>query len=131
MINTLVKKQWHIIFSRLLFIVVGSCYLSLPAHATELIDEDAASSATTLGTQSPVEVAALIISAFLGLLGIIAVTYIIYAGFLWMTAGGNPQKADKAKGILKSAVIGLVLIMASYSLATYVFGALEQATGYQ
>jgi hypothetical protein len=32
---------------------------------------------------------AFIIKAFLGLLGIIAVALMLYAGFLWMTAGGK------------------------------------------
>jgi hypothetical protein len=49
---------------------------------------------------------------------------------LWLTAGGNEPKITKAKGILRSSIIGLILIIASYSIAVFVFSALEDATGY-
>ena len=49
---------------------------------------------------------------FLGLLAITAV-FLIYAGFLWVTAGGDPNAATKARQMLVNALIGLgVALMA-------------------
>jgi hypothetical protein len=70
-----------------------------------------------------------IIQIFLGLLGIIAVVLIIYAGFLWMTAAGNEEQIDRAKKTLVSALIGLMIILASLGIATFILNSLLQATG--
>ena len=82
-----------------------------------------------LSTQTPEQTAASIISAFLGILAILALALILYAGFTWMTAAGDEQKVTKAKDTLRSATIGLIIILASYGIALYVFGLIEGATG--
>ena len=61
-----------------------------------------------------------IVQTFLGFLGVLAVVLIIYAGFLWLTAGGDPSKVDKAKGYIKNAVIGLIIILAAYIITSFV-----------
>ena len=62
-----------------------------------------------------------IINVALGLLGIVALLLILYGGFLWMTAGGNSEKLDKAKKIILRAVIGLIIIISAYSITYFVF----------
>lgn len=69
-----------------------------------------------------------IIRAALSLTGTIFLVLIIYAGFVWMTAGGNEEKIRKAKLIIQSAVIGLIIILSSYSITEFVIGSLTQAT---
>jgi hypothetical protein len=69
-----------------------------------------------------------IINVLLGLLGVILVCLIIYAGFLWMTAQGDPEKVKKAKQIMGNAIVGMVLIFAAYSIATFVIEKLVTAT---
>ncbi|MBP6884791.1 MAG: hypothetical protein KBC17_03115 [Candidatus Pacebacteria bacterium] len=69
-----------------------------------------------------------VIKVILGLLGIIALSLIIYAGFLWMTAAGNEDNITKAKGIISASVIGLVIILSAYSITTFVFENLVGAT---
>ena len=69
------------------------------------------------------------ISAFLGLLGIIFLVLIIYAGFEWMTAQGDEEKVTKAKDTLTRAVIGLVIIIAAYSITYFVFSSLPGGEG--
>jgi len=70
-----------------------------------------------------------IINYVLGLLGLIAVVIIIYAGFLWMTAGGNANQVDKAKKWLINGVIGLTIILLSFAITSYVFSVLNKITG--
>ncbi len=61
-----------------------------------------------------------IINFFLGLLGLIAVAFLIYAGVLMVTAGGNEEQVGKAKKIITYAVIGIVIIILSYTIVTFV-----------
>jgi hypothetical protein len=69
-----------------------------------------------------------IIQAFLGILGVVALVLIIYAGWLWMTAGGDEEKVSHAKRILTQAVIGLIIILASFAITTFVISRLVEAT---
>jgi hypothetical protein len=84
---------------------------------------------TGLGDRSPQLVIASVIRIFLGFLGIIAVGLILYAGLLWMTSGGNADQVDKAKRILRNAIIGLLLILSAFAIATFIINRLADATG--
>lgn len=48
-----------------------------------------------------------------------AVFAIIYGGFTYMTAGGDPTKIQKGNQIITYAVIGLILSVASYSIVRF------------
>lgn len=69
-----------------------------------------------------------IIRIVLGLLGTVFLCLTVYAGFLWMTAAGNDEQVGKALGILKTAVIGLVIILASYSITYFVLDSIFKVT---
>lgn len=77
--------------------------------------------------KDPRAIVASIIKILLSFLGTIAVVLIIYAGFLWMTAGGKPDNIKKAKDIMSAAVVGLVLILISYGITVFVTNALSNA----
>lgn len=61
-----------------------------------------------------------LIGSALGLLGIILVVIIIYAGFLWMTAQGSEEKVKQAKLMIKNAIIGMILIFTAYAITNFV-----------
>ncbi|MEK9182999.1 MAG: pilin [Patescibacteria group bacterium] len=65
-------------------------------------------------------IVAKIIRAALGLVGIIMIGFIIYAGWMYMTAGGNEEKIDTAKRILKNLVIGLAIILSALGIVQFV-----------
>ena len=46
----------------------------------------------------------------------------IFAGFLWMTAGGNDEKVSQAKKTLAAAIVGLALLLAAYAISEFVIG---------
>lgn len=84
-----------------------------------------------LGEEDPRVIIASVIRVVLGFLGIIAVVIIILGGFKWMTAAGNEDKIDEAKKLITAGVIGLVIILASWGIATFVMKAIYTATDAQ
>jgi hypothetical protein len=56
----------------------------------------------------------------LSVLGIIFLIITIYAGFRWMTAGGNEEQITASKQLLKNAVIGLAIIFSSLAITRFV-----------
>lgn len=46
--------------------------------------------------------------------------YMIWGGIEWITSGGDKGKAESARNKLTSAIIGLVIVAASYALITLV-----------
>ncbi len=56
------------------------------------------------------------IRGFLGLVGTIFFVLTIYAGVLWMTAQGNSEQVEKAQGILKTAVLGMIIVFAAFGI---------------
>lgn len=71
--------------------------------------------------QDPRLIVATTIRILLGLTGTVFLGLTIYAGYLWMTAGGNEDDVGKAKTLLTQAVIGLMVILLSYSITIFVF----------
>jgi hypothetical protein len=71
-----------------------------------------------------VQIAGYIISVFLGLLGIIFVGLMIYAGYNWMTAQGEQKKIDTAKSTIQAAIIGLIITASAYAIYFFVFSKL-------
>lgn len=61
-----------------------------------------------------------IIAAILGMLGTVFLVLTIYAGVLWMTASGEEAKIEKAKEILKAAIIGLAIVLSAYTITFFV-----------
>ena len=69
-----------------------------------------------------------IINIALGFLGVIAVGIILLGGFKWMTAAGNEDKTTEAKQLLGAGVIGLVIILSAWALATFIINQIYGAT---
>jgi len=82
----------------------------------------------SLTTTDPRTVIGRIINVALGFLGVIAVGIVLLGGFKWMTAGGNEEKTEEAKKLLGAGVIGLVIILCSWAIATFVINQLMTAT---
>jgi len=70
-----------------------------------------------------------IIRWLLGLVGLVLVVIIMYAGYLWMTAGGNEDQITQAKSVIRNAVIGLAIILSAYSIVSFAMNLLGYNTG--
>ena len=60
------------------------------------------------------------VNFFIGFLGIIATIMFVYAGVLWVTAGGNDESIGKSKKIMTYAALGLVVVILSYSIVQFI-----------
>jgi len=69
------------------------------------------------------------ISILLGLLGIVFVVLVVYAGFLYLTSAGAEDNVKKAKKLLTQAIIGLIIIVSAYAISSYVIDALMAVSG--
>lgn len=65
-------------------------------------------------------VVSIVIQAFLGLLGVIFISYMLFAGYGWMTAGGDEEKVNKAKDTIQRAIIGLIITIGAYAITFFV-----------
>lgn len=81
-----------------------------------------------LSTQSLQVTVGALIQQFLTLIGVVLVVVIIYAGFMWMTAGGDTEKIKKAKAWLTNAIVGLIIVFAAYAIAEFVIDAIITGT---
>jgi hypothetical protein len=120
------KKRRFLIFGCFLFLLAVFLFVILP-HVSFAQNLDLGTSygeKIGLTNKDPRLIAAQIIRVILGFLGIIAVSLIIYAGFLWMTSQGDEQKIEKAKNIIKNAVIGLIIILASFAIVSFIINKL-------
>lgn len=81
-----------------------------------------------LGSKDPRIIIASVIRVLLGFLGILAVGLIMYGGWLYMTSEGDEKKIETAKNIIKDAVIGLIIILSSFALASFILKWLYDGT---
>lgn len=65
------------------------------------------------------------LSIALGLVGTIALIYLIYGGVTYMTSGGNPDKVGQAKNTIFYAILGIVLTILSWSIITYIIKSIK------
>lgn len=68
----------------------------------------------------PENIISSIIGGFLSFLGVIFVVLMIYGGYLWMTDRGNEDQVKKAKDLIASAIIGLLVIISAYAISYFV-----------
>ncbi len=74
------------------------------------------------------EIIGIVIQAFLGILGVLFLSYLLYAGYNWMTAQGDEEKVTKAKDTISRAVIGLIVTIGAYAISVWVFARLLSTT---
>lgn len=84
-----------------------------------------------LGNKPLMETVSQLINVLLSVLGVIAVIIILMGGFKWMTAAGNEEKVGEAKKLLGAGIVGLVIILAAFAIASFVISNLANATGSQ
>lgn len=62
---------------------------------------------------------------FLIAAGVIAVVYLVYGGILYITAGGDAEKATKGRTAVINAIIGIIIILLAYVIVRWVGSILQ------
>ena len=83
------------------------------------------SSASTTLAQDPRVTAAIAVRYFLSLLGTILLILIVMSGYWYFTARGDDEKITRAQTTIKQALMGMVLILTAYAIATYTINSLS------
>ena len=119
-------KNFLIIF--LILAIAHSAFLicSYSAYAETLFEKSLNDTAQGTGhkdleiaERSLPEIIGTIIQAILAFLGVILLILIIYGGYIWMLARGNEQEVEKAKNIIKNALIGLIIALAAWAITFF------------
>lgn len=88
-------------------------------------DDGAGYESTGLWSKPIPEIIGQIVQIVLSFLGVIFLILMIYAGYTWMTARGNEQEVEKAKSLIRNALIGLIIVLAAYAITAFVGGKLK------
>lgn len=72
-----------------------------------------------------------IINVVIGVLGVVAVAVVIYGGFLFLTAQGDPGKIKKGKDSITWGIIGLIIALLSWSIINFVLSSTMSAPAVQ
>ncbi|MBI4090882.1 MAG: hypothetical protein HY422_02560 [Candidatus Komeilibacteria bacterium] len=65
------------------------------------------------------------VQGVLSIVGVIFLILVIWGGAMWMTSGGNEKNISRAKQILTTATIGLVIIMTGYAITYFLIANLS------
>lgn len=133
------KLYKNLLAAAMIILIIAPAFafaLALPAqaqttNANSLLwgnQESNVQSNLGLGNKDPRAVIAGIINIALGFLGIIAVVIILLGGFKWMTAGGNEEKTGEARKLIFAGIIGLIIILAAWGIASFVINNLYNQT---
>lgn len=126
--NFLNKYKSHIILLASLALAVLVAWPATVFAQSAGLDEFAA--VTRLGTGTDlISMTARIINIVLSILGVLVIGIVIYGGWLWLTSRGNEEQIAKAKKVIANGLIGLIIILTSFAIASFVLLKLAEATG--
>ncbi len=70
-----------------------------------------------------------LIPPVISVLGFALLLYFIWAGYLYMTSGGNKESIARAQAMITHAIIGLIVLLLSFIVLQFIIGALFGRTG--
>lgn len=107
-INNLTKKLAPIFFIAFLFFAHN-----VGAATVNSINFD--NPTTTNTTQ---ELVTSVVNWLLGITSAVVILFLVYGGIMYITASGDEAQIEKAKKIINYAIIGMFLVLVSYSVVT-------------
>jgi len=124
-LNNLQKISRHFVaFMLLMSMFVGTRLLAAPTWETQTGFETNGTIKNAFVSsgegQNIGQVIGNVINIALGFLGIIFVVILVMAGFKYFTAQGSEAKTKEAISSIKTAVIGLIIILMSYAITEFV-----------
>jgi len=71
---------------------------------------------------------ATIADMLIGMAGFYLVVMLIYGGIVYLTSAGNEKRVETGKNVITYAIIGIVIVFASYLVAQFVIQAVAPVT---
>lgn len=99
------------------------------AVTTPLVISNPAFAASTDGSAQVVNFITNMINIATVIAGSAAAACLVWCGFAYFTAGGDMGKLERAKGIFKNAIIGLIIILAAAVIVNVVSSQATSAFG--
>lgn len=81
------------------------------------LNPNTTATALTLGS-----IVTIVLKYLIWIAGILAFVYLVYSGILYITANGNPDQAKKGQQGIINAIIGIIIVVASYVILISVAG---------
>jgi len=116
------KALLSLVFLSLLSFMVITIAPSVRADSTLVANQEGFQELNDVFGGAPADIrltVAKIITIVLGFLGIIFIGLTVFSGFQYMTSAGNEEKTKKAVDLLKNAIIGLIIILAAWTITRY------------
>lgn len=79
--------------------------------------------ANPLGTSDFQALITKLLNVVFSIVGLVAIVMIVYGGFQIMISGGEEKKYEQAKKTITYAVVGLVVVILSYSILNFIVSA--------
>jgi len=128
------KKKYLVSISvlcLLFFFTANFCLASLLKPGTSANIGKQAIESAEFGYETTADIyylAQIVINAFLSIIGVLLLVYLLTAGYKWMTAHGEEEKVTEAKDTIKRAIVGVIIIVAAYAISIFVMSKLEAGT---
>src|SRR3989338_2300938 len=110
-----------LLFSIIVAIILFSLIYPLTSLAVININDtglDVTVNAANLPSRSDISVVTGdVINALFSFLGSLFLILIIAGGIMWMTAAGSEEQIRKARSMITAAIIGLAVVLLSYTIA--------------
>lgn len=120
------RKRFFGILLIIVLVLIFSNNQALGASIKDGLKTVAKTAGIDTGTDSLGSILGKIFQKILGIMGLILLVLFVIGGITWMTSEGNAEKLKKARGLLINAIIGLIIILVSYALVTFVTGKLQE-----
>ncbi|MDD5438508.1 MAG: hypothetical protein PHC70_05215 [Patescibacteria group bacterium] len=110
-----------------LALALGLGFFASPVHAqlkqaTNNVNETAQAAGLSQNSADLITIIGRVIYLALSLVGVVFLALLLYSGYQYMTAGGDPEKIKAAISRIRNAVIGLVIIAASFAIVNFILG---------
>ena len=103
------------------FAVLGVAMTAGRAMAAGITDEGG----IPLLTKKPGDVIDGVVNIFLWIIGLLAIIYLIWGGMMYVTAGGDAEKAGKGRTAITNAIIGIIIVALAIVIYRAVVGGIS------
>lgn len=117
-------------FRKIFFFTLLSLVFAVPVFADDygLSETAGAAGLDKYGTSIPAMIGN-VLGTGLSLIGVLFFALMLYGGVMWMIAHGNSEQEKKALDTITAAIIGVLIVLGSYALTSFVFNNMLKGGG--